>query len=188
VSAKHAILGLVVKQRGYAWRIAVEARRQFRFAYLADSYPYWALKKLEAERLVRQVYEDGDPVGNGGAGRKAIYEATVKGVRVFEGWLQSIPGEYSLRDDVQFRLAVARPSDVPRIVELIREREFMCVAREQALAQVLPADPTFGSAGHSSLREVARDAELTFWRGLADWLKRVREDLEGMSGGPRGSC
>jgi hypothetical protein len=56
---------------------------------------------------VRQVYENGAPVGNRRAGRRAIYETTVKGVRAFEDWLRSTPGDPSLRDDVQLRLAVA---------------------------------------------------------------------------------
>jgi DNA-binding PadR family transcriptional regulator len=183
VSAKHAILGLVIEQPSYTWRIAAEARRQLRFADLADSYPYWALEKLEAEGLVHQVYENGVPVGKSGAGRQVVYEATVKGVQAFDDWLRSTPGECSLRDDVQFRLAVARPDDVPRIVELIRDRELVCAAREQALDHVRQADPKDRSAWHSALREVARDAELMFWHGRTDWLQGVRETLEGISAG-----
>jgi DNA-binding PadR family transcriptional regulator len=179
VSSKCAILGLVVEQPSYAWQIAAEARRQLRFAALADSYPYWALEKLEAEGLVRQVYENGVPIANRGAGRKAIYEATVKGVRTFEDWLQSTPDESPLRDDVQFRLAVARPDDMPRIAELIHERERVCVAREQALEHVPSAKAR--SAGGSALQGVSRDAELAFWRGQTDWLRSVRETLEGIS-------
>jgi DNA-binding PadR family transcriptional regulator len=183
VSAKHAILGLVIEQPSYAWRIAAEARRQLRFADLADSYPYWALEKLGAEGLVRQVYENGAPVGNRRARRQAIYEATVKGVQAFEDWLRSTPDECSLRDDVQFRLAVARLNDVRRIVELIRDRELVCVAREQALEHVRPADPKDRSAWHTALRDVARDAEMTFWHARIDWLQSIREAVEGISAG-----
>jgi DNA-binding PadR family transcriptional regulator len=179
VSAKHAILGLVIAQPGYARRIAAEARSRLRFADLADSYPYWALERLEAEGLVRQVYENGAPVGNRGAGRQAIYEASVKGVRAFEDWLRSTPGDPPLRDDVQLRLAVARPADVPRLVELIRDRELVCAAHEQALEDVRSADLKGRSAWHSALRHVARDAELTFWHGRIGWLRGVRERLEG---------
>lgn len=46
MSAKHAVLGLVIDQPSYAYRIASGVRRQLRFADLADSYPYWALEKL----------------------------------------------------------------------------------------------------------------------------------------------
>lgn len=180
MSAKHAILGLVIEQPGYVWRIAAEARRKLRFADLADSYPYWALEKLEAEELVRQVDENSTPCSRG-ASRQATYEATAKGVRAFEDWLWSTPGESSLRDDIQFRLAVARVDDVPRLVELIRDRELVCAAREQALEHVRPADAKHRSAWHSALREVARDAELTFWHGRTTWLQGVRETLEEIS-------
>jgi DNA-binding PadR family transcriptional regulator len=181
VSAKHAILGLVIDKPSYARRIAAEARRQLRFADLADSYPYWALEKLEAEGLVRGVYENGAPGGNHGAGRQAVYEATAKGVRAFEDWLRSTPGECLLRDDVQFRLAVVRPGDVPRIVELIRDREHVCAALVQALKHAQLLGPKDSSAWNSALNDVARDAELMFLRGRIDWLQGVREALEAIS-------
>lgn len=179
MSAKHAVLGLVVEQPSYAWRIAVRVRRQLGFAGLADSYPYWALEKLEAEGLVRQVYENGVSAGKRRAGRQALYEATVGGVQASEDWLRAGPDECSFRDDLQFRLAVARPRDVPAIVRLIRDREFVCVAREQTLEQFQPVKEDF--ACNSALRDVARGAELMFWRGRIAWLRGVREMLEAIS-------
>jgi DNA-binding PadR family transcriptional regulator len=183
VSAKHAILGLVIEQPSYAWRIAAEARRQLRFADLADSYPYWALEQLETEALVCRVYENGAPVGNRGCRRQAIYEATPGGARSFDDWLRSPPEVSVLRDDVQFRLAVARPSDLPRIIESIRDKELACAAREQGLEGVRSADPKDRSAWHSALSDVVRDAELAFWHGRTGWLRGVREALEGRSAG-----
>lgn len=183
MSAKHAILGLVIEQPSYAWRIAAQARRQLRFAGLAHSYPYWALEKLEADGLVLQVYEDGAPVGNPRAGRRVIYEVTVKGQQAFDDWLRSIPDECSLRDDVQFKLAVARPDDLPLIIELIRDSELVCAAREHALEHGRPADPKDRYAGHSALGDVAREAELTFWHTRTRWLQGVRETLEEISAG-----
>jgi DNA-binding PadR family transcriptional regulator len=180
VYAKHAILGLVIQQPSYARRIAVEARRQFRFADLADSYPYWALEKLEADGLVRQVDESGVPISKSETGAQAVYEATVKGVRAFEDWLGSTPDDPVLRDDLQFRISAMRPDDLSRIVELIRDREQVCAAHERTL-HVQPGHPKDRSAWISALREVARDAELMFWRGRIDWLHDVRETLEAIS-------
>ena len=170
MSAKHAILGLVIEQPSYARRIAARARRQLRFAGLADSYPYWALEKLEADGLVRQVDEDGAPVGNRRAGRQVVYDATVKGLQAFDDWLRSTPDECLLRDDIQFKLAVARPDDLPLIIELIRDSELVCAVREEALKHGRPADSKDRSAWHSVLGDVARDAELTFWHTRTRWL------------------
>jgi DNA-binding PadR family transcriptional regulator len=178
--AKHAILGLVLKEPGDARRIAAEARRLLRFADLAHSYPYWALEQLEADGLVGRVSEDGSRVGSRLAGR-TIYEATVTGARAFEEWLRSPPSESSLRDDVQFRLAVARPDDVPEMVTLIRDRELACISRQQALALLRPVARTDKPVWHSTLSELAHDAELAFWRGRIDWLQGVRVRLEGIA-------
>jgi DNA-binding PadR family transcriptional regulator len=180
VSAKHAVLGLVVEQSSYAWRIAAEVKRQFRFADLAASYSYWALEKLKAEGLVRQVHENGAAAGKRRAGGQAIYEATVNGVQAFEDWLRSSPDECSLREDLLFRLAVARQRDVQIIVQLICDSEYVCVANKQTLVHVKPKE---GFVFSSALRDVARHAELMFWRGRINWLRGVREMLEAISVG-----
>ena len=187
VSAKHAILGLVIEQPSYAWCIAMEARRQLRFADLADSYPYWALEKLKAEGLVHQVHENSALGGKRRAGRQAIYAATTKGVQAFEDWLGSTPDECSLRDDILFRLAVSRPDDVPDIVELIRGKEIVCTAFGQTLEHVRPVGSKDKSDWGGAMNDVVRDAELMFWRGRINWLQGVREELEAISAG-LGGC
>jgi DNA-binding PadR family transcriptional regulator len=180
VSAKHAVLGLVIEQPSYAYRIASGVRRQLRFADLADSYPYWALEKLETEGLVRRVDEDGQPLRNGAQGRRAIYEATPKGVASFEDWLLSTAAEPPLRDDLHFRIALCRPRDAPRMIELIHGQELVCLGRVQDLTRASEADAFDGSEWDRMVRVVSRDAELGFWNARIEWLRGVRERLEGL--------
>jgi len=178
VSAKHAVLGLVIEQPSYAYRIASGVRRQLRFADLADSYPYWALEKLETEGLVRRVDENGDPLRNGTSGRRAIYEATPKGVQSFEDWLLSTSAEPPLRDDLHFRIALCRPRDAPRMIELIHGQELVCLGRVQDLKRASEAEAADGSEWDRMVRVVSRDAELGFWNARIEWLQGVRERLE----------
>jgi DNA-binding PadR family transcriptional regulator len=179
MSAKHAVLGLVIEQPGYAYRIASGVRQQLRFADLADSYPYWALEKLETEGLVRRVDEHGEPL-TGPPGRRAIYEATAKGVASFEDWLLSTAAEPPLRDELHFRIALCRPRDAPRMIELIQGQELVCLGRVQDLKRASEADGADGSAWDRMVRVVSRDAELTFWHARIEWLQGVREMLEGL--------
>jgi DNA-binding PadR family transcriptional regulator len=180
VSAKHAVLGLVIEQPSYAYRIASGVRRQLRFADLADSYPYWALEKLENEGLVRRVDEQGKPICNGSSGRRAIYEATAKGVESFEDWLLSTAAEPPLRDDLHFRIALCRPRDAPRMIELVRGQELVCLGRVQDLKRAAETDAVETSEWDRMVRVVARDAELGFWNARIEWLQAVRERLEGL--------
>jgi DNA-binding PadR family transcriptional regulator len=184
VSAKHAVLGLVIEQPSYAYRIASGVRRQLRFADLADSYPYWALEKLETEGLVRRVDEDGNPLCNGASGRRAIYEATPKGVESFEDWLLSTSAEPPLRDDLHFRIALCRPRDAPRMIELVHGQELVCLGRVQDLKRASEADTGAGSEWDKMVRVVSRDAELGFWNARIEWLQGVRERLEGLPADP----
>lgn len=180
VSAKHAVLGLVIEQPSYAYRIASGVRRQLRFADLADSYPYWALEKLETEGLVRRVDENGNPLRNGAPGRRAIYEATPKGVASFEDWLLSTAAEPPLRDDLHFRIALCRPHDASRMIELIHGQELVCLGRVQDLKRASEADGVDRSEWDRMVRVVSRDAELGFWNARIEWLQGVRERLEGL--------
>jgi DNA-binding PadR family transcriptional regulator len=180
LSAKHAVLGLVIEQPGYAYRIASGVRRQLRFADLADSYPYWALEKLENEGLVRRVDENGEPLRVGTAGRRAIYEATPKGVSSFEDWLLSTAVEPPLRDDLHFRIAMCRPHDAPRMIELVHGQELVCLGRVQDLKRTTESDCLDGSEWTKMAQVVCRDAELAFWHARIEWLQGVREMLEGL--------
>jgi DNA-binding PadR family transcriptional regulator len=181
MSAKHAVLGLVIEQPGYAYRIASGVRRQLRFAGLADSYPYWALEKLENEGLVRRVDENGKPMHAGAPGRRAIYEATKDGVEQFEDWLLSTAAEPPLRDDLHFRIALCRPKDAPRMIELIHGQELVCLGRVQDLKRDSKGEADENGGWDRMVGVVSRDAELAFWNARIEWLRGVRERLERLS-------
>lgn len=179
MSAKHAVLGLVIEQPGYAYRIASGVRRQLRFADLADSYPYWALEKLEHEGLVRRVDENGEPLHDA-PGRRAIYEATENGVEQFEDWLLSTAAEPPLRDDLHFRIALCRPKDASRMIELIHGQELVCLGRVHDLKRSSEDDASEAGEWDRMVSVVSRDAELAFWNARIEWLRGVRERLEGL--------
>jgi DNA-binding PadR family transcriptional regulator len=173
-------LGLVIEQPGYAYRIASGVRRQLRFADLADSYPYWALEKLEHEGLVRRVDENGRLLHDGTSGRRAIYEATKDGVEQFEDWLLSTAAEPPLRDDLHFRIALCRPRDAPRMIELIHGQEIVCLGRVHDLKRSSEGQADDSDEWSRMVSLVSRDAELTFWNARIEWLRGVRERLEGL--------
>lgn len=180
MSAKHAVLGLVIEQPGYAYRIASGVRRQLRFADLADSYPYWALEKLEHEGLVRRVDENGQPLREAANGRRAIYEATQDGVDQFEEWLLSTAAEPPLRDDLHFRIALCRPKDATRMIELIQGQELVCLGRVHDLKRSSEGEDRDRGEWERMVSVVSRDAELAFWNARIEWLRGVRERLEGL--------
>jgi DNA-binding PadR family transcriptional regulator len=184
VSAKHAVLGLVIEQPGYAYRIASGVRRQLRFAGLADSYPYWALEKLEHEGLVRRVDENGEPMRNTPPGRRAIYEATADGLEQFEDWLLSTAAEPPLRDDLHFRIALCRPKDAPRMIELIHGQELVCLGRVRDLQRNCEEEIDETCGWDRMVGLVSRDAELAFWNARIEWLRGVRERLEALPAEP----
>lgn len=129
---------------------------------------------------MRRVDEEGNPLRNSAQGRRAIYEATALGVASFEEWLLSTTAEPPLRDDLHFRIALCRPRDAPRMIELIQGQELVCLGRVQDLKRAAEADAVEGSEWDRMVRVISRDAELAFWHARIEWLQGVREMLEAL--------
>ncbi len=97
MSAKHAVLGLVIERPGYGYQLAQRLDERFGSSGFAPSGVYSALDQLSRDDLVRSAGE----MGAGPARRAAprtIYEATEEGVDHFEAWmLDSVAGAAAAR-------------------------------------------------------------------------------------------
>ncbi|HTD57899.1 MAG TPA: hypothetical protein VK672_03300, partial [Solirubrobacteraceae bacterium] len=83
-------------------------------------------------------------------------------------------------DDLHFRIALCRPHDAPRMIELVHGQELVCLGRVQDLKRAMETDVADGSEWDLMVRIVSRDAELGFWNARIEWLQGVRERLEGL--------
>jgi hypothetical protein len=116
----------------------------------------------------------------GATGRRAIFEATAKGISSFEDWLLSTAVEPPLRDDLHFRIAMCRPHDAPRMIELVHGQELVCLGRVQDLKRASESELVEASEWTRMAQVVCRDAELAFWRARIEWLQGIREMLEAL--------
>jgi DNA-binding PadR family transcriptional regulator len=169
MSAKIAVLGLVIEEPSPPHRLTAKLRQRLSSAEFVDSNVYSALTRLEREGLVRADETDGG------------YEATEEGVRHFEQWLFASSSAPPLRDELHMKIALCQPQNLPRMIELVYGQEVVCLARVQELKrsfEKLQAPEPHRWSG--LVMVLVRDAELAFWEARLSWLQGVRDSLEHM--------
>jgi DNA-binding PadR family transcriptional regulator len=176
MSAKHAVLGLVIERPGYGYQLAQRLDERFGSSGFAPSGVYSALDQLSRDELVRSAGE----LGAGPARRAAprtIYEATEEGVEHFESWMLDPSPAPPLRDELHMKIALCRPRNVPRLIEVVTGQEVVCLGRLQDLKR--RSEETVSSRNWSSLMgTLATEAEVAFWNARIEWLQNARELLE----------
>lgn len=178
MSAKHAVLGLVIERPDYGYQLAQRLEERFGASGFAPSGVYSALDQLMRDQLVRSAGE----LGSGPAKRAAprtIYEATPGGVEHFESWMFASSPAPPLRDDLQMKIALCRPSDVPRLIDMVYSQELACLGRLHDLRRLSGAAQAGAPSEWSRLmRGLADDAEVAFWNARIEWLQSARAQLE----------
>lgn len=178
MSAKYAILGLVIERPGYGYQLAQRLDERFGSSAFAPSGVYSALDQLARDELVRTAGE----VGAGPARRAAprmIYEATDEGVDRFEAWMHGSSPAPPLRDELLMKIALCRPRNVQPLIDMVYGQELACMARLRDLKQLSACELGGGEQEWSRLmRTLARDAEIASWKARIEWLQNARELLE----------
>lgn len=203
MSAKIAVLGLVIEEPGPAHRLTAKLRQRLSSAEFVDSNVYSALSRLERDGLVQLVESDpceaAHEAASGPEGPRpssparrargaqierspqASYRATVAGIRHFEEWLLASSAAPPLRDELHMKMALCQPHNLPRLIELVYGQELVCLGRVQELKKSFERLRAPDARRWSGLVMVlVRDAELAFWDSRLTWLQGVRESLERM--------
>ena len=183
MSAKYAILGLVIERPGYGYQLAQRLEERFGSSAFAPSGVYSALDQLGRDQYVRAAGE----MGAGPARRAAprtIYEATDEGVDHFETWMLGSSPTPPLRDELHMKIALCSPRNVPRLIDMVYGQELACMGRLRDLKEISEREDAGDSQEWSRLmRVLARDAEIALWRARIEWLQSARELLEGLVDG-----
>ncbi len=160
MSAKIAVLGLVIEEPGPAHRLTAKLRQRLASAEFVDSNVYSALTRLERDGLVSAVasHSAGEPARGAPDALRGIaargiamgrtravrvdqraFQATPAGVRHFEEWLLSSSPAPPLRDELHMKIALCQPHNLPRLIELVHGQELVCLGRVQELKSLLRA-------------------------------------------------
>ena len=180
MSAKYAILGLVIERPGYGYQLARRLEDRFGSSAFAPSGVYAALDQLSRDRLVRAA----GAFAPGPARRVAprtIYEATDRGIEHFERWMLGSSPAPPVRDELHMKIALCRPRNVPRLIDMVYGQELACRGRLRDLRQLSGGEAPPRSQEWSRLmRVLSRDAEIALWKSRIEWLQSARKLLESL--------
>jgi DNA-binding PadR family transcriptional regulator len=177
MSAKHAVLGLVIERPGYGYQLAQRLEERFGSSGFAPSGVYSALDQLSRDELVRSAGELGAGPSRRGAPR-TIYEATEDGVEHFEAWMLGSSSAPPLRDELHMKIALCRPHNVSRLIDMVTGQEVVCLGRLRDLKRQSDQAPTSSRDWPRLMRMLAADAEVAFWNARIEWLQSAHELLE----------
>ncbi len=169
MSAKNAVLGLVIERPGYGYDLARRLRERFGSFDFAPTGVYSALDQLSSEALVRS------------AGRRAgadktrvVYEATPEGIEHFEQWMLDSSSLAPVRDELYMKLALSKPHNLSRLIELAQVQEEDCLGRLQELRRPAPGATAAPRAWSDVAGLLVRDAEIKQLQARVEWLQKAR--------------
>ncbi len=181
MSAKHAVLGLVIERPGYGYDLARRLQERFGSSGFAPTGVYSALDQLGADELVRSAGSRGGGL-NERAAPRTIYEATSKGMDHFEAWMLGGSSLAPVRDELYMKIALSKPHNLLHLIELARSQEEECLLRLESLKLA----PSCSRRAPRVWSEVAvllvRDAEIKQLQARIEWLQKARAVMDKLNG------
>jgi len=190
MSAKHAVMGLVIEQPGYGYQLARRLEERCSAWGWEPSGVYSALDSLAREGNVRSVRGKGSG-DTGRAAPRAIYEATPRGMDFFREWMLETTPPSPVRQELDLKILFSGPEYLPRLIDQTWSQEQQCIDELKVLTSITPLPAVGGRV--LSWREAAvvlqRDAEIKLMRLRIEWLQNARqvmkELLDRSARGPR---
>jgi DNA-binding PadR family transcriptional regulator len=189
MSAKHAVLGLVIERPGYGYDLARRLDERCGSWGWERSGVYSALDQLTRDGHVRSEKAKGSNA-SGRSAPRAIYEPTPAGVDYFREWMLRSTSPSPVRQELDLKILFSGPELLPRLIEQTWAQEQICMDQLRVLTRAAPASPP-GRA--PSWREMApilqRDAEVKLLQVRVEWLQNARRVMKAVleqSGGNGG--
>ncbi len=181
MSAKNAVLGLVIERPGYGYDLARRLRERFGSSGFAPTGVYSALDQLGAEALVRSAGSRAD-AANERAAPRTIYEATPKGIDHFEQWMLGGSSLAPVRDELYMKIALSKPHNLSRLIELAQAQERDCLARLEDLRRPITRSRGAPRAWPDVAVLLVRDAEIKQLQARVEWLQKARVVMDKLNG------
>jgi len=178
LSTKHAVLGLMIDRPSYGYNLQQQIGERLGFLGLAESTVYKTLERLEFDGWVEEVGQKQAGRTRRGAPR-VLYRATPEGVASFKSWMAEASDRAVLRDELQAKLALSDPEDLPRLLEMAEAQSRECLEElvtlaRPALSELATTDVDWSLAA----RYMVDDFKARWLESLVDWLDGICEVME----------
>jgi DNA-binding PadR family transcriptional regulator len=178
LSTKHVVLGLLIERPGYGYDLGQRLDARLGFLGLSENAVYRILDRLEVDGWIEEIGERTFGRTRRGAAR-VMYGATVTGVEQFKEWIGAPSDRAVLRDELQAKMAVADPSDLPELLAVAEAQARECLAELAAFERPVIARATEPDVPWSHAAVMLVDDFRSRWlQALVDWLDAVSVVLE----------
>jgi len=178
LSTRHVVLGLLVERPGYGYDLQQRIDARLRFLGLSESAVYKILERLEADGWIEEAGQRRCGATRRGAPR-VMYRATEMGREHFRAWIAAPCGRTLLRDELQAKLAVAEPADLPELMAAAEAQSRECLAELAALHRpVLAQAAELDVPWRDAAAMMVDDFRLRSLQTLVDWLEAICELME----------
>jgi DNA-binding PadR family transcriptional regulator len=178
LSTKHVVLGLMIDRPSYGYGLQQQIADRLGFLGLAESAVYKTIERLEEDGWVEEVGEKQVGRTRRGAPR-VLYRATPVGVEQFRRWMAEPSDRAVLRDELQTKLALSNPADLPQLLALAEEQAQECLAELAQLSRPSLAHAATPSVPWSSAtRMMVDDFKARWLESVVDWLDAICEVMD----------
>jgi DNA-binding PadR family transcriptional regulator len=179
LSLKYVLLGMVVERPGYGYELQTRVEERLPFFNYTAGAVYPALDRLEQELLIEATGVK-ESLSTLRGSPRVMYSATPDGITRLERWMYAATPPETSRDALLAKLAIARPQDVPRLLEMTRNQE----AQLRRLLGGLREAPTSAWTGRGRVplplvgAALVRSSEARRLAAALESLQEIREALE----------
>jgi DNA-binding PadR family transcriptional regulator len=177
LSTKHVVLGLVIEQPGYGYGLQQRMSERLGFLDLAESAVYKTLTRLEEDGLVEEARRGPGPRIRRG-GERILYRATEQGVDEFKSWMASPSDRAVLRDELQTKLALSNPRDLPQLLRAAEDQSRLCLADLEGLRGGSTLAATTSMPWPAAAQMMVDDFKARWLEAMVAWLDAICEVIE----------
>jgi hypothetical protein len=120
--------------------------------------------------------------GRGAVGRAEVpvYEPTPVGIKHFRDWMLASITTPPVREELHAKIALCRPGDLPRMIELVRGAKIVCATRLRDMNLETQRRRRLAKAERWSTRMdvVVSSGDQIWWESRIKWLQGVQVCLE----------
>lgn len=176
MSAKHALLGLLLDRPAHPYQLAGRLQQRLGPAWEVNSgQVYQLVKKLETEGLIQRAQTI-----RGETAERHVYEITDEGVGEFERWFDHNGPEVRLcRRPLLVKVTFAGPKRLADALAKVDAYELECAQRLREIAQLRETLPGEGSLVRTEqlLLRLNLSADIFQLEGELRWASHAREIL-----------
>ncbi|HTU79239.1 MAG TPA: helix-turn-helix transcriptional regulator [Solirubrobacteraceae bacterium] len=185
MSAKHAVLGLVIERPGYGYQLARRLQERCGAWGWEPSGVYGALDLLAREGNVRS--ERGKGTGaSGRAAPRAIYEPTGRGKDYFRDWMLDSSPPSPVRQELDLKILFSSPEFVPGLIDQTWAQEQTCIDALRGLTSTMQPAGGRPSTWRDAAVVLQRDAEIKLLQVRIEWLQKARAVMRELLDAPVG--